>query len=211
MPTAAVIFDLDDTLAETGNLWRHAEVVLLAAIGQSWNEEVAAKYKGMNSLDVATVIHSHYRPAISRPDAQQILRNVLLDNFAHEPINPMPGAVACVRRAAAKYPIAVASGSPLKAIELALQRLHIRDAFTAIISSESVQRGKPFPDVYLHAASVLNVDPTQCVAIEDSAIGARSAYDAGMNCFLIPSNSQACSVVLEGVQIANSLDGLFVE
>ena len=63
----------------------------------------------------------------------------------------------------------------------------ITSLFAATVSSEEVARGKPAPDVYLEAARRLGVDPTVCVAIEDSHNGIRSAKAAGMGCIAIPN------------------------
>jgi len=83
--------------------------------------------------------------------------------------------------------MAVASGSPAEAIELAMQRLAIRDCFDVIVSSESVERGKPAPDVFLKAADCLHADPTRCLVFEDSLHGVRAALAAGMKVFAVPT------------------------
>jgi beta-phosphoglucomutase-like phosphatase (HAD superfamily) len=63
----------------------------------------------------------------------------------------------------------------------------IAGLFRATVSSEEVPSGKPAPDVYLEAASRLGADPRDCVAIEDSHNGIRSAKSAGMGCVAIPN------------------------
>lgn len=55
------------------------------------------------------------------------------------------------------------------------------------VSSEEVERGKPAPDVYLRAAAALAVDPSECVAIEDSSNGLRAAVAAGMPVVAVPN------------------------
>jgi beta-phosphoglucomutase-like phosphatase (HAD superfamily) len=59
--------------------------------------------------------------------------------------------------------------------------------FAVTVSSEEVARGKPAPDVYLEAARRLDVEPSACAAIEDSANGIRSAVAAGMRVLAIPN------------------------
>jgi beta-phosphoglucomutase-like phosphatase (HAD superfamily) len=78
------------------------------------------------------------------------------------------------------WPLALATGSTRRLIELVLELGSLSSFFTVTVSVDDVGRGKPAPDVYLRAATLLGVDPRACVAIEDSASGIRSARDAGM-------------------------------
>jgi HAD superfamily hydrolase (TIGR01509 family) len=183
----AIIFDLDDTLVATGSLWRRAESVVLESIGHGWSADLASQYKGMNSLDVAATIHRLLKPDLTIEACQKRLRDALFLEFGQGPILPMPGAVECVRRLSRASILAVASGSPLPLIELALEKLDLRGAFSFLISSESVARGKPFPDVFLAAARELRHMPGECIVIEDSLVGAQAARNAGMACFVVPS------------------------
>jgi HAD superfamily hydrolase (TIGR01509 family) len=103
----------------------------------------------------------------------------------HVPL--LPGAVEAVRALADRWPLAVASSSPPELIRVVLDAAGVADRFRVTVSSEEVARGKPAPDVYLAAAERLGVDPAQCVAIEDSANGLRSAAAAGMTVVAVPN------------------------
>ena len=182
----AYIFDMDDLLIRSSSIWRRAEESLLSAIGHPWTPELAIQYKGMNALDVAATIHRVLAPSRSVGECQQILRSRLIESFAGE-IEPMAGAVGLVRRLHGRKPLAVASGSPLAAIEKALAQLGILDCFDQVITSESVVRGKPHPDVFLAAAAALHTAPANCLVFEDSLIGVRAAVAAGMAVACVPS------------------------
>jgi HAD superfamily hydrolase (TIGR01509 family) len=99
----------------------------------------------------------------------------------------LPHAVEAVRELAARRPLGLASSSNRPLIELVLERSGLAPCFTAIVSSEEVERGKPAPDVYLAVARVLGVDPKGCVAIEDSTNGIKSAVAAGMRTIAVPN------------------------
>ena len=185
---AALIFDMDDTLLATASLWLHAETTLLAALGHPWTPALATQYKGMNALDVAATIHRILKPILSLPDCQQLMRQTLLEAFSATAPSPMPGALQRVPEFAQHLPLALASGSPLSAIHSALKHLHLHTYFTHIISSESVSRGKPSPDVFLAAAATLHMPPSRCLVFEDSLVGVQAARAAGMLCFAIPSS-----------------------
>src|SRR5690606_27405208 len=124
---AAILFDMDDLLVRSGPIWRQAEETLLAAIGHTWSLEQSMQYKGMNALDVAATIHRLLQPALPLAECQRILRTALIDGFAGN-ARAMPGAVELVRRLRDRLPLALASGSPMPAIESALGQLGIADA-----------------------------------------------------------------------------------
>ena len=86
-----------------------------------------------------------------------------------------------------RYPLGLASSSNRELIDAVLDAGGISRLFAATVSSEEVARGKPAPDVYLEAARRLGVEPTVCVAVEDSHNGIRSAKAAGMACIAVPN------------------------
>jgi HAD superfamily hydrolase (TIGR01509 family) len=229
---AAVIFDMDDTLVSTAALWRRAEEALFAFLGKKWDEDIARQYKGMNALDVAATVHRLLQPkGVSVEECQQVMRGALLQEFAFELPGEMPGAVACVRKMAglpevdlpvdpeaeAEKPelkpapgrkLALASGSPLEAIESVMTQLEILPLFEVVISSESVKRGKPHPDVFLAAAEKLGVNPAECVVFEDSEIGVRAAKAAGMKCIAVAHEDAEATARIRalGVRVVGSMD-----
>ena len=99
----------------------------------------------------------------------------------------LPGAVEAVRSLGEEWPLGLATSSNRHVIDLFLELAGLADAFGATVSSEEVGAGKPAPDVYLAAASRLEVDPAACVAIEDSTNGIRSAHAAGMAVIAVPN------------------------
>jgi HAD superfamily hydrolase (TIGR01509 family) len=82
------------------------------------------------------------------------------------------------------YPRCVASGSEPDKIQLSLEVTGLRKYFTHIYSSVQVPRGKPFPDVFLHAAREMNFSTHQCIVIEDSDPGVQASLAAGMKVLL---------------------------
>jgi HAD superfamily hydrolase (TIGR01509 family) len=99
----------------------------------------------------------------------------------------IPGAVEAVKAVAGRWPVAIASSSNRELIEVVLRAALLVDEVREVVSSEEVPRGKPAPDVYLEAARRLHVEPSHCVAVEDSHNGIRSARAAGMIVFAIPN------------------------
>ncbi|MCC7518763.1 MAG: HAD family phosphatase [Verrucomicrobiae bacterium] len=189
----AVIFDMDELLIQSAPIWRAAEQALCRAMGKELTPEAEIQCKGMNAFDVARTLHALLGPAMSVEACQKIMRSAVIEAFSglSGRLAPMPGAVSLVRRLHGRLPLAVASGSPLPAIEAALERIGIRSCMQAAISSESVVRGKPQPDVFLAAAARLGVAPQDCLVFEDSLAGAQAAKAAGMRCYAVPSADAA--------------------
>jgi HAD superfamily hydrolase (TIGR01509 family) len=211
MNLSACIFDMDELLLASVPQWRGAIDRLLEAIEAEWTPELAALYTGKNAPDVAGVIHREVNPALSVEECVRILRDELLQRFNNDALSPMPGAVECVRRISAVLPCAVASGSPLECIEAAMETLDLTSCFNVMLSSESVPRGKPFPDVFLAAAKALRIEPTECVVFEDSLAGVKAARAARMKVVAVPSGYDRDEIARLADCVLSSLDEVRLE
>ena len=81
---------------------------------------------------------------------------------------------------------AIATSSPFVRARKYLDSLHLTQKFDCICSGHDVANGKPAPDIYLHAAACLGLQPENCLAIEDSPAGIESAFRAGCMSVLVP-------------------------
>lgn len=84
-----------------------------------------------------------------------------------------------------KVPVGLASSSARAWVEACLRKIGLDGAFDATVTGSEVVNGKPDPEIYLAAASQLNVDPRSCLAIEDAPAGIASAKAAGMTCWAV--------------------------
>ena len=120
---------------------------------------------------------------------EEILERVigkLLRRYARD-LPMAPGAREAVERLAASYPLGLASSSPREVIAFVLARSGLERFFAAWASSDDVARGKPAPDVYLKACSMVDAEPSACVAVEDSPSGMQAARAAGLKVIAIPN------------------------
>lgn len=183
---AAIIFDLDGTLADTKPVWRAAEDRLFDACGSPWDATIADQFIGMNAHDLAATVHRLLQPDLSLHDCQTLMRDSLIDAYRDGAITAIPGAIDLVHRLHGHLPLVVASGSPLPGIRRCLHTLGLADCFHSLVTSEDVPRGKPHPDVFLHAARQLTIKPTHCLVFEDSLVGTQAAVAAGMPVIVRP-------------------------
>lgn len=187
-PIKAIIFDMDDTLISSATSWQHAERRLYERLGATYSAEVSERYKGMNAWDVARTIHAYLTaPSLSAEECGRLLREYLFEEFSR-PLEQKAGADSCVRALAVYYPLCIASGSPLEAINQVVAQCGWTGLFSCIVSSESVAHGKPAPDVFLAATAQMAMPPAACLVVEDSLHGATAAQRAGMPCVVVPSS-----------------------
>jgi len=88
------------------------------------------------------------------------------------------------------FHIGLATSSPMNLVDVVVEKLNIRDYFSAISSAEHLPYGKPHPQVYLNCAAMLNASPIDCICFEDSFNGMISAKAARMKCVVVPAPAQ---------------------
>jgi HAD superfamily hydrolase (TIGR01509 family) len=184
-PVAAVLFDLDGLLIDSERIWEAARERVAREGGGSWPPDAQARMMGMSTPEWSRWMHDELGVGLA-PDR---IRDAVLDMIERayrERVPMMRGARAAVERMAARWPLAVASSSPLRLVEVVLSQTSLGACFRVVVSSEEVQRGKPAPDVWIEATRRLRVDPAGCVALEDSTAGIRSAHAAGLAVIAVP-------------------------
>ena len=208
----AVVFDLDGVLLQSEEVWDAVRERYVRERGGRYDEEVQRAMMGMSAPEWSRYLHED---AGVREDPEEINRDVvelMLEAYRRD-LPLLPGAEEAVRRAAAAFPLALASSSNREIFEAVLELAGLSDCFQASVSSEEVLHGKPAPDVYLEAARRLGVAPESCTAVEDSQAGIRSASSAGMPVVAIPNESYPPdeeALALADV-VVDSLDDLTVD
>jgi HAD superfamily hydrolase (TIGR01509 family) len=183
---AAVIFDLDGVLLDSETAWVEVKREFTEESGGHWQERAQLDMLGMSSIEWSRYMHDDLGVPVPPERISSEVADRLVQQYRqHLPL--LPGAVEAVRSLGRDWPLALATSSNRNVIELALEKSGLTSAFAATVSSEEVDRGKPAPDVYLEAARRLNAEPSDCVAIEDSANGIRSAHAAEMAVIAIPN------------------------
>ena len=180
MRPRAIIFDFDGVLLESELEFNRIAAELLTELGHPVTvEEALTHFMGLSGKDVVHAIEAKIGAPLP-PDYQPRMREsgqrVLRDGVA-----AVAGAIEFARALPSDMRRAVASSSSTRWIRGHLAHLRIADAFGDHLYSgaEHVERGKPAPDLYLHAAHSLDVPIDQCVIIEDSRVGATGALASG--------------------------------
>jgi HAD superfamily hydrolase (TIGR01509 family) len=184
-PDPAVVFDLDGVLLESEIAWTRAETDLFARYGQPYGDLEKRLLIGGSLADTGRTLERLLDGVRTADQLVEELVELAAVEFARG-VTPMPGAVELIDELRGRRPIAVASNSLRRLVDLALDGSGLDGAFDAVIAGDEVPQPKPAPDIYLEAARRLGSPPEQAVAIEDSPTGAAAARSAGMFVVGIP-------------------------
>jgi HAD superfamily hydrolase (TIGR01509 family) len=210
--TTAIMFDLDGVIVDTEQVWDEVREELVADWGGRYSRDAQQAMMGMSSGEWSRFMHDRLGLEQSPREINDEVVRRMLERYRRA-LPLIEGAVDVVRDLSRSFPLAVASSSNRSLIDTVLETAGIADCFSATVSSEEVERGKPSPDVYLEAARRLVVVPQDCVAVEDSANGIRAAAAAGMRVIAFPNlhfppGSDALDLAAEVIGSLADLPGL---
>jgi len=208
----AVLFDLDGTLVDTER--ENVESVVLAA--RRWNleldQEMCRFIVGHSWNEIYSRIQREYgfEPAMSvLIDAAVEEKRAL---FVHKGYRPLPGADELVRRLSKQVGLAIVSGSSTIEVRETIAGLGLTECFQHLLGAEAYGRGKPDPEPYRTAMTLLGVSPEGCIVIEDAEPGILSGKAAGARVIAVQRanflgyDQSAADVVVDTLdQVSNEL------
>ncbi|MFI5556786.1 HAD-IA family hydrolase [Streptomyces sp. NPDC051738] len=201
LPLQAVLFDMDGTLVDTERLWWEA-VELVA--GRALTEADEADVLGR------PVEHTAAWLAAATGAQADVLADELHREFTDRVragIVPRPGALDLLDALAREgVPTALVTASPRAVADTVLAALGGASRFAVSVTADDTEHTKPAPDPYLAACRVLGVDPSRCVAVEDTETGVASAEAAGCTVLAVPSLAPIEAV--PGRTVEASLEGV---
>ncbi|MEM7122207.1 MAG: HAD family hydrolase [Pseudomonadota bacterium] len=176
---ALLIFDFDGVIADSEVLSNMVLADIVTALGLPTTlEDSYARYMGKRPDDLVAAIEAD----LGRPLPEGFNENFqgeTLDRFRRD-LMPVAGVRDYIETFG-HVPKCIASSSSPKRLNTCLDILALRDEFAPhVYSASMVERGKPHPDIFLHAAGNVGIEPNRCVVIEDSPSGVKAAIAAGM-------------------------------
>lgn len=176
----AILFDFDGVLLESEYAGNRQIAEFLTAAGHPTSpEDSMANFMGLAGGDFLAAIERWIGRAI--PEGFHEARRAEDARVLAEGLDAVAGAIGFVTSLPPQLPRAIVSSSSTHWIDTHLRHLGLRDDFGANIFSgaEHVARGKPSPDLYLHAARAVGVDIARTVILEDSVVGVTGALASG--------------------------------
>jgi HAD superfamily hydrolase (TIGR01509 family) len=177
-----VIFDCDGVLVDSEPLSNTCFARALAREGLDWSvEETMRRLMGRSMKSCVEIVEG----VLGRKLADDFVERLQADTmraFHEAPLKSVPGVVEAIDAVeAAGAATCVASSGGLDKMRVSLGITGLWSRFEGrIFSSSEVPRGKPFPDLFLHAALRMNEQPFACTVVEDSQPGIEAARAAGM-------------------------------
>ena len=214
----AIIFDMDGLMVDSEPLARRAWNQVLQAHGHEMTDDIYRQMIGRRTDHSAHLILDYYPLPLTASELATQKTNIFHEIRA-QGIPAMPGLTALqVAIQQRNIPWAVATSSPRDHAEIILAQLGLTDDCRTIAAGNEVEHGKPAPDIYLLAAERLGIEPTVCLALEDSVPGSQAAAAAGMKVIAIP-NGETKTAVFPQVfarysslqQVAENLDALLAD
>ena len=183
----AVVFDCDGTLVDSmpAHFDAWCEALALYGAGGVFKEDVFFAMGGRPTHDIVVELNDEYDLHLD-PEAVAFAKREAFLKRIHA-VQLIDEVAAFARLWRGKVPMAIASGGSRMVVEKLLHAVGISDWFDEVVTAEDVSEGKPAPEIFLHAARLLGVNATKCLALEDAPSGILAARRAGMQVLAIPS------------------------
>jgi beta-phosphoglucomutase len=183
----AVVFDMDGLMLDTEPIYKVAWQAASGALGYDLDDAFYAGFVGRPNSDCERLLLERFGPAFPLDRFRARWPQLWNAEVEATGIRQKPGLADLLSLLDTRHvPFAIATSSGSEETSFCLRAAGLDGRFSVIVTSDQVANGKPAPDLYLEAARRLQVDPAQCVALEDSEAGILAASRAGMVPVLIP-------------------------
>lgn len=183
----AFIFDMDGLMFDTERVFIGAWDYAGEKLGYGKAGYMVMKTLGKNTEACNQAWRDEFGADVDIAALWDYSREYLEDYYSKYAVSAKPGLydlLTYLKREG--YKLAVASSTKRHTVERHLTSANVRGYFDVVITGDMVERSKPEPDIYLHAAAELGVQPEDCCALEDSRNGLLSAHAAGMQAIMVP-------------------------
>lgn len=194
-----MIFDCDGVLVDSEPIANRVLYEALIALGLDC--DAAETERATRGLSMASVL-TWAEARLGRPLPDDFVERVQARTFAafRAGLEPVPGVAAALERI--PIPICVASSGEAEKIRLSLGLTGLLPRFEGrVFSATEVARGKPYPDLFLHAARVMGAAPAACAVVEDSLPGVEAGRAATMTVLAYADGRDAAPLAAAGARV----------
>ncbi len=192
MKIKGVIFDLDGLLLDTEKLYQRFWIEAAAKCGYKMTKEQSLQLRSLDKELAKELLSEWFGKDFSYQKTKDIRVKLMNEYIDQNGIEAKKGAKELAEYLREKsYKTAIATATNYERANCHLKLAGIRQYFDNVICASSVEHGKPFPDVYLYACRQLQLEPCECLALEDSPNGIKSAYSAGCVTVCVPDGGEA--------------------
>lgn len=188
MKYKGIIFDLDGVICHTDKYHYQAWKKLADKLGIYFDQEINNRLRGVSRMESFDIILEKYHGQMSQEDKVRYaaekndLYRELLKNMTTDDLDPQVKETLDTLRSRG---LLLAIGSSSKNAGFILERLGLDGYFDAVSDGNNISRSKPDPEVFLKAAEYLNLQPQDCLVVEDAQSGLEAAIAGNMDCAAI--------------------------
>lgn len=176
----ALIFDVDGVIVES----ERPKFLFLQNIFRDFGMTLPdSHFHSAAGRSVKLFLSEYLHNPVLEESIWKVFRNDYLDKIT-DYVAPIKETVDFIKEYDGDISLGIASSGMQEINKKLIEYFSITEKISVIVSRELVKNLKPAPDLYLKAAEKLNIDPKNCIAIEDTPIGAKAALDAGMQCYI---------------------------
>lgn len=175
-----IIFDLDGVLIESEPLYKIIENEVLKPYGIRISDDTSAKYMGLKLNHYLEVISKEYKKPIDVQKANDAILSKIEALYLAGTIPLVANAKQILEDLAGSYKLALATSREKRLAKIIMEKHKIYKYFSQGVYREDVKNGKPDPEVFIKAAEKINVQPKDCLVVEDSINGMKAGKAAGM-------------------------------
>ena len=202
----AVVFDMDGLMLDTEPIYKVAWQAASAGLGYDLDDALYATFVGRPNVECERDLLDRFGAGFPLDRFRRDWPPRWRDEAATHGIRKKPGLLDLLAFLETQdVALAVATSTEADDAVFTLGSAGLDGRFRVIVTGDQVARGKPAPDIYLEAARRLNVEPTECVALEDSEAGILAASRAGMVALLVPDGAPSPVAVSAAFRVMSSL------
>lgn len=180
-----VVFDMDGVMFDTEQNSLNGWVYAADKFGFKLSRGVVCSTLGFSRANTRRVIEAHVGEAFDK--ILEIKNAYVAEQLRQYGVGVKPGLQALLDHLKTRnYAYTVATSSTLDRAHFLFEAAGLSEYFGDIVCGSMVEHGKPAPDIFLKACEVINLPPTECLAIEDAPAGLLAAHSAGLLPVCIP-------------------------
>jgi HAD superfamily hydrolase (TIGR01509 family) len=201
-----IIFDMDGVLFDSEPLHCQYEDSLFRKMNINASTDQKKQFVGLGDLKFWTLLKELFNLDEPLEELLKYDSKERINFFKHHNTPVMAGSGTLLENLhSSGFRMALASSSLTEIIDMNLLRSGYSRYFEIRVSNGMVKKGKPDPDIFLYAASLMNTEPSNCVVIEDSEHGIKAALSAGMRCIALKNDPDSIQDVSSADMIVRNL------